>query len=148
MRRLGDGAAVCGMVALYVSSRLPLVRLGFGNDSDAWSMASNASDVVHGTHRVSRLPGHPVYEALYSTAAVLGGSLVCNLLTVGLSLIVLAVVGRLGGTLGVDRPGWAVAAIATRISCSPGSSVWRRSSQECMAGLWSLVRCSAWPLRH
>lgn len=114
MMRLREEAAVCAMVALYVSSRLPLVRLGFGNDSDAWSMASNASDVIHGTYRVSRLPGHPVYEALYSTAAVLGGPLVCNLLTVGLSLIVLAMVGRLGGMLEVDRPGWAVAAAATQ----------------------------------
>jgi hypothetical protein len=66
-------------------------------ETDAWSVASNASDVVHGTYLVLRLPGHPVYEALYSTAAALGGSLVCNLLTVGLSLIVLAMVGRLGG---------------------------------------------------
>ena len=75
MMRLREGAAVCAMVALYVSSRLPLVRLGFGNDRDAWSMAANASDVVHGTYRVSRLPSHPVYEALYSTAAVVNAAL-------------------------------------------------------------------------
>jgi hypothetical protein len=77
-------------------------------------MASNASDVVHGTYRVSRLPGHPLYEGVYSVAVALGGPLLSNLLTVSLSLVLLRVVFLLGEAVGVRGPGWAVVALAAQ----------------------------------
>ena len=113
MSRAGRSAFIA-LAAAYVLSRLPLCLVGFGNDADAWAMASNASDVVRGTYRVSRLPGHPVYEWLYSVGAVLGGPVACNLLTVVLSVVLLWMVWRLGERLQVDQPAWAAVALAAQ----------------------------------
>lgn len=110
----GSKLGLLALAAMYVLSRLPLSLVGFGNDGDAWSMASNASDFVRGTYRISRLPGHPLYEGLYSVGTVLGGPVACNLLTVGLSAILLLMVWRLGEILKVHRPAWAAVALATQ----------------------------------
>jgi hypothetical protein len=110
----GSRFGLLALVAAYVLSRFPLCLVGFGNDGDAWSMASNASDIVRGTYRISRLPGHPFYEGLYSAGTVLGGPVACNLLTVGLSVILLRMVWRLGEVLEVHRPAWAAVALATQ----------------------------------
>jgi hypothetical protein len=110
----GSKLGLLALAAVYALSRFPLCLVGFGNDSDAWSMASNASDFVRGVYRISRLPGHPLYEGLYSVATVSGGSVACNLLTVGLSVILLWTLWRLGESLKVHRPTWAAVALAAQ----------------------------------
>lgn len=77
-------------------------------------MASSASDLVHGTYRISRLPGHPLYEGIYSVAVALGGPILSNLLTVSSSMVLLRVVFLLGEALEIRRPGWAVVALAVQ----------------------------------
>ncbi len=100
-------------VLTYVASRLPLMTLGFGSDSDAWSVAGTAADLFgRGEYHVSRAPGHPLHEAIYALPIFLGGALTSNVLTLLFSLALLAVVERLGHALGVSRPWWAAAILA------------------------------------
>jgi len=97
----------------YVASRAPLMVLGFGSDGDAWSLAGTAVRLVrHGQYRVSRAPGHPVQEAIHAMPIAFGGPLASNALTLLFSLVLLAVLARLGRVLGVPRPYWAVAMLA------------------------------------
>ncbi len=48
-------------------SRIPFLYNGYGNDPDAWEVARAASKIaLTGTYSVSRLPGYPLQEILYS----------------------------------------------------------------------------------
>jgi len=100
-------------VLLYLASRGPLLPLGFGNDSDAWSVAANAKALaLEHEYRPSRFPGHPFHECLYSLAIASGGALASNLLSLTLSIGLLIVVSRLGSRLRVPHTAWALVAIA------------------------------------
>lgn len=100
-------------VIAYLASRVPLLGLGFGSDSDAWSVGAVAIGIVReGHYQVSRAPGHPVHETLYAIPMALGGPLWSNALTLMLSLGVLIVTARLGRALGVSRPYWAAGLLA------------------------------------
>lgn len=47
--------------------RLPFLKEGYGREFDAWSNALNAKILSEtGVYEVSRLPGHPIQELLYS----------------------------------------------------------------------------------
>ena len=75
------------LAVLFVASRLPWVRLGFGSDPDAWRVAMSARYLLeHGVYLPSRLPGYPIHDIL--TAGLLwGGWTLTNLATVVATLI-------------------------------------------------------------
>lgn len=97
----------------YLASRVPLMVLGFGRDSDAWSVASVAADLVRrGEYHVSRAPGHPVHEAINAVPIAFGGPMASNALTLLFSAGLLVVVVRLGRALGLSRSYWAAGILA------------------------------------
>lgn len=57
--------ANAGLFALMFLLRLPLLDGGFGSEEDAWGHVLNAFEMKEqGRYILSRLPGHPLYEAL------------------------------------------------------------------------------------
>ncbi|MCC6383790.1 MAG: hypothetical protein LC117_09535 [Bacteroidia bacterium] len=54
------------LIVIFIS-RLPFVNAGFGGEEDAWGLALTAQRIATtGQYEVSRLPGHPVQELIYS----------------------------------------------------------------------------------
>src|SRR4051812_5868931 len=48
-------------------SRLPLLWAGFGAEEDSWLLPLTAKHIaLNGTYQMSRAPGHPLQELLYS----------------------------------------------------------------------------------
>ena len=48
-------------------SRLPFIGIGYGSEEDAWGLRLTAEKIYRsGLYEVSRLPGHPFQELLYS----------------------------------------------------------------------------------
>lgn len=81
---------------LVIGSRLPFIFDGYGSEEDAWALALTAERIgTTGIYEVSRLPGHPLQELIYS-ACWQGGAVSFNLLTVLLSTLgILAFVAML-----------------------------------------------------
>lgn len=51
------------LIFLFILSRLPLLNLGFGLDSDAWRIANSAFDLRYShIYHTSRFPGYPLPE--------------------------------------------------------------------------------------
>ncbi len=70
---------------IILLSRLPFIFTGFGSEEDAWGLALTAEQIdISGKYEVSRLPGHPFQEILYSYIYQ-HGFLLMNLLTVLIS---------------------------------------------------------------
>ncbi len=68
-------------------SRLPFVFLGYGAEEDAWGLILTAKHIATtGIYEVSRLPGHPLQEIIYSLI-YRNGFVMMNLLTVLISSI-------------------------------------------------------------
>lgn len=66
---------------LIFLSRLPFIYPGYGAEEDAWGLAVNAYKMEStGMYEVSRLPGHPVQEYIYSWIPVKAAE-VFNVLT-------------------------------------------------------------------
>ena len=61
---LNKGTDVFLIVVLVVlATRLPFIQYGYGNDADAWDVASTAQTIgTTGQYRMSRPPGHPLQE--------------------------------------------------------------------------------------
>jgi hypothetical protein len=75
------------LILAFVVSRLPFVNLGFGADADAWRTAMSSLFLLrYHVYQPSRFPGYPVSEFSYS-AAIGGGWIATNLLTVVVSLV-------------------------------------------------------------
>lgn len=61
----------CLIFVLVVSSRLPFLGPGYGQDPDAWRYAEAAREMVRtGSYRASRLPGYPLPELTYAATAM------------------------------------------------------------------------------
>lgn len=72
---------------IFVLSRIPLLNLGFGSDSDAWRIANSAFDLYYfHIYHPSRFPGYPLVEFINSLI-INHGWLTTNILTMVLSLI-------------------------------------------------------------
>src|SRR5712692_6512927 len=70
------------LAALIIATRVPLLPLGYGSDSDAWRVAATASRLWNdGIYHPSRFPGFPLYEVLNAPMVALGGPLLCNSVT-------------------------------------------------------------------
>lgn len=68
-------------------SRLPFLDNGYGSEEDAWGLALTAKHIAqNGTYEVSRFPGHPLQELIYSLIWD-KGAFVFNLLTALISII-------------------------------------------------------------
>lgn len=72
---------------IILLSRIPFIFTGFGSEEDAWGLALTAEQIdLSGKYEVSRLPGHPFQEILYSYIYQYG-FLLMNLLTVLISTV-------------------------------------------------------------
>ncbi|MBK7964724.1 MAG: hypothetical protein IPK10_05155 [Bacteroidetes bacterium] len=93
-------------------TRIPFLFDGFGSEEDAWAMLLVAERIGNtGIYEVSRLPGHPVQELIYSSFWSMG-PIFFNLLTTIISTIgILAFVAMLI-QLGVKNAYWCGAALA------------------------------------
>ncbi len=75
----GKSLWICSL--LIFISRLPFLFEGYGAEEDAWALRLVAERIATtGTYEVSRLPGHPVQELVYS-AIWDSGAWIYNLLT-------------------------------------------------------------------
>jgi hypothetical protein len=71
---------------LYVASRIPWLKLGYGSDPDAWRVAMSAHYLIeHGSYLPSRLPGYPVHD-IAMAGLVWGGWTLTNTATLAISL--------------------------------------------------------------
>ena len=87
--------------ALY----LPLTFLGYGSDSDARAVVRTGEYFIATFDYVpSRLPGFFVHEVFSYFLNIVGGSLLTNLGTVGMTLLMLASFYRLSVSLVIPRP--------------------------------------------
>jgi hypothetical protein len=78
------------VVSIVLLSRFPFLDAGYGNDWDAWAIASTAKHLsLTGEYAASRLPGYPVPEFAYSLIWR-AGPLALNGLTAVLSAIGIA----------------------------------------------------------
>ncbi len=101
---------VCILVFL---TRLPLLSLGYGLDSDAWRLALSARFISDGgEYTPSRLPGFPVHEYV-SSLLWSGGPIALNMATLLVSLIGLFVFGLILKHLGIDTPWLGLLALAS-----------------------------------
>ncbi len=93
------------LVFLFVLSRIPLLNLGFGSDSDAWRIANSAFD-LHYFHiyHPSRFPGYPVPE-LFNAMIINFGWLATNTVTMILSLISVIVFAKIIKELNIKNKG-------------------------------------------
>jgi hypothetical protein len=75
------------VAVLIFLSRLSFVFLGYGAEEDAWGLVITAENIAAtGIYEVSRLPGHPLQEIIYSLI-YRNGFVMMNLLTVLISSI-------------------------------------------------------------
>lgn len=67
LRKMKDGWLFALTFGIVLLSRLPFIHAGYGIDPDAWRVLQSAQFIAS-THEytVSRLPGYPVQEILYS----------------------------------------------------------------------------------
>lgn len=73
------------LLILVLISRIPFLFAGYGSEEDAWALPLVAERIAEtGQYEVSRFPGHPVQEIIYSTCWQ-GGYLLFNTLTLLLS---------------------------------------------------------------
>lgn len=78
------------VLLLIFISRIPFLYSGFGVEEDAWAMRLVAERIAtSGNYEVSRLPGHPVQEFMYSLIWN-RGAVAFNLLTLLLSTVGIA----------------------------------------------------------
>lgn len=93
-------------------TRVPFFFDGFGSEEDAWAMQLVTERIgTTGIYEVSRLPGHPVQELIYSSCWSMG-SVFFNLLTAIISTIgILAFVAMLN-QLGIKNIFWCGIALA------------------------------------
>ncbi len=65
-----------------VAVKIPFLNLGYGPEEDAWGHVQNIAEMKTAGHYImSRLPGHPVYEALLYLLWPVHSPLVYNLLS-------------------------------------------------------------------
>ncbi|OQX53653.1 MAG: hypothetical protein B5M53_06700 [Candidatus Cloacimonas sp. 4484_209] len=93
------------LIMLFLISRLPLLNLGFGYDSDAWRMANTAYDLRYfHIYHTSRFPGFPIPEFLNSLVINYGWT-GTNALTMIFSLISVIFFAKILSALNVKRKG-------------------------------------------
>jgi hypothetical protein len=86
--------------AIILASRLPFLDAGHGIDADGWQVAVTARKIsLMGTYMVSRFPGYPLQEILYSLIWK-GGPLAFNGITAILSAAGIAFFGLIVKSLG------------------------------------------------
>jgi len=74
-------------IALIALSRLPFLFFGYGSEEDAWALPLVAERIATtGVYEVSRLPGHPLQELIF-TLVWNKGSFVYNFITAIISTI-------------------------------------------------------------
>lgn len=72
---------------LVAGSRIPFVFDGYGSEEDAWALPLVAERInLSGVYEVSRLPGHPLQELIYSSCWPMG-SVFFNMLTLIISTL-------------------------------------------------------------
>jgi len=100
------------LAVLILASRIPFLFDGFGSEEDAWALPMVAERIaVTGVYEVSRLPGHPVQEIVYSLMHT-SGPVVFNLLTALLSTIGLCAFATMLRNYGHSSPLWIAAITA------------------------------------
>ena len=73
------------VVILITISRIPFLFYGYGSEEDAWALPLVAERIaLSGNYEVSRLPGHPFQEIVFSLIWN-SSSILFNLLTVLIS---------------------------------------------------------------
>jgi hypothetical protein len=96
----------------FVLSRLPLLKLGFGLDADAWRIANTAFDLkYHAHYHTSRFPGYPLPEFV-NALFIEHGWLATNILTMLLALLSVFIFVRILKALGYQHQGILVIAYA------------------------------------
>lgn len=84
---------------------LPLIFLGYGSDSDSYAVVRAGQNFAATLDYVpSRLPGFLVHEIFTYFLNLIGGSLLTNLGTVGISLLMLASFYKLCISLSISQP--------------------------------------------
>ncbi len=83
------------VLLLILFSRLPFVNTGYGGEEDAWAMRLVTERIATtGQYEVSRFPGHPLQELVYSViwnrGAVAYNTLTVFLSTAGIAFFMLA----------------------------------------------------------
>jgi len=99
------------IAVLFLATRIPLLRGGFGSDDDAWRNATNALRMLE-EHRYvpSRAPGFPAYDVVLLTL-VLIGPIATNLASIAFQAIACWGVWRIERQE-FPRPGLVAAALA------------------------------------
>ena len=93
-------------------SRLPFLFFGYGSEEDAWALPLVAERIAKSGHyEVSRLPGHPVQEIIYSLCWE-GGSIAFNLLTALISTLGIITFYHFLKRMDVPHRLWICAALA------------------------------------
>lgn len=93
------------LVLLFLISRVPLLKFGFGLDADAWRIANSAFDLKHShVYHTSRFPGYPLPEFLNSLV-IDHGWIATNSVTMILSFISVVFFARILKDLNVKNKG-------------------------------------------
>lgn len=97
---------------LILASRIPFLFDGFGSEEDAWALPMVAERIaLTGIYEVSRLPGHPVQEIVYSWLYA-SGPVLFNLLTALLSTTGICAFAAMLRNYGHSSPLWVAAVTA------------------------------------
>jgi len=93
------------MIISFVLSRVPLLNLGFGSDSDSWRVAISAFDLHYfGIYHPSRFPGYPLPE-FFNSLIINYGWLATNIATMILSLISVIIFAKILKELNIKNKG-------------------------------------------
>lgn len=127
-RAYADLALVAGVGVAYAT-------LGYGNDNDTYHMLDTFRQLVDGgMYHASRGTGYPLAEVIIGSLAQLGGSLLSNLASVVLSLVVLVLLRRWVQSFG--RPPAFAALAVLAVGLQP---VWLIASATSMDYLYALA---------
>ncbi len=96
---------------LYV----PFTVFGYGTDIDITNILRSGESLLDGDYRYARPPGALPYEALVGVLDRVGGSVLVNLASVAMAVVVLVCLGRLVSDRAGDRAGRiAIVVVATQ----------------------------------
>lgn len=111
----------------------PMIFAGYGADTDTYLVLSAGTDfITTGQYRPSRPPGYVVFELVTHVLSELGGSVLTNAVTLGMTCAFLLALGRVCRQLNVARAAFVVA-------CAGLSPYFVASSAVTMEYLWALA---------
>jgi len=92
---------------LAVAVKIPFLNLGYGPEEDAWGHVQNIAEMKSAGHYImSRLPGHPVYEALLYLLWPVHSPLVYNLLSAVASGFAVVAFYKIGQHFNIKKIFW------------------------------------------